>query len=137
VITTPGEILSVFQSTKVFSEEEKNMMLISVVYLLSFLQVAQSWHGVPSFRQPAISRSHSSHRSLMMSTMTNEIFVKYHGLGNDFIIVDNTKSSAPRFTPEDAIKLCDRNFGIGGDGLIFALPGENGCDYTMRIYNSD
>jgi diaminopimelate epimerase len=31
----------------------------------------------------------------------------------------------------------DRNFGIGGDGLIFALPGENGCDYTMRIYNSD
>ena len=26
---------------------------------------------------------------------------------------------------------------IGADGIIFALPGENGCDYTMRIYNSD
>jgi len=40
-------------------------------------------------------------------------------------------------TPQDAVKICNRNFGIGGDGLIFALPGQNGCDYTMRIYNSD
>lgn len=64
-------------------------------------------------------------------------FVKYQGLGNDFVIVDNTKSTSPMFTPQDAVKLCDRNFGIGGDGLIFALPGQNGCDYTMRIYNSD
>ena len=32
--------------------------------------------------------------------------------------------------------LC-RNFGIGGDGVIFALKGLNDCDYTMRIYNSD
>lgn len=31
----------------------------------------------------------------------------------------------------------DRNFGIGGDGVIFALKGINDCDYTMRIYNSD
>ena len=30
-----------------------------------------------------------------------------------------------------------RNFGIGGDGVIFALKGLNDCDYTMRIYNSD
>lgn len=34
-------------------------------------------------------------------------------------------------------QLCDRNFGIGGDGVIFALPGKDGTDYTMRIYNSD
>lgn len=64
-------------------------------------------------------------------------FIKYQGLGNDFIIVDNTMSKEPIYTPDQAMKLCDRNFGIGGDGLIFALPGENGCDYTMRIYNSD
>ena len=35
------------------------------------------------------------------------------------------------------MKLCDRNFGIGADGVIFAMPGVNGTDYTMRIFNSD
>ncbi|MBE9199181.1 MULTISPECIES: diaminopimelate epimerase [unclassified Nodularia (in: cyanobacteria)] len=62
---------------------------------------------------------------------------KYHGLGNDFILVDNRASSLPLVTPEQAIKLCDRHFGIGADGVIFALPGEHGADYTMRIFNSD
>ncbi len=64
-------------------------------------------------------------------------FTKYHGLGNDFILVDNRASSLPLLTPEQAIQLCDRHFGIGADGVIFALPGENGADYTMRIFNSD
>lgn len=35
------------------------------------------------------------------------------------------------------MKLCDRNFGIGADGVIFAMPGINGTDYSMRIFNSD
>ncbi|MEH2115020.1 diaminopimelate epimerase [Nostoc sp.] len=64
-------------------------------------------------------------------------FTKYHGLGNDFILIDNRSSSLPVLTPEQAIELCDRHFGIGADGVIFALPGENGTDYTMRIFNSD
>ncbi|XP_057512882.1 diaminopimelate epimerase, chloroplastic-like [Actinidia eriantha] len=64
-------------------------------------------------------------------------FVKYHGLGNDFILVDNRDSMEPRVTPDQAVKLCDRNFGIGADGVIFAMPGINGTDYTMRIFNSD
>ncbi|MCY7324035.1 MAG: diaminopimelate epimerase [Phormidesmis sp. CAN_BIN36] len=64
-------------------------------------------------------------------------FVKYHGLGNDFILVDNRASMEPRLTPDQAIKLCDRHFGIGADGVIFALPGQDGTDYTMRIFNSD
>ncbi|GAX42330.1 diaminopimelate epimerase [Tolypothrix sp. NIES-4075] len=64
-------------------------------------------------------------------------FTKYHGLGNDFILIDNRSSSKPVITPEEAIKLCDRHFGIGADGVIFALPGENNTDYTMRIFNSD
>ncbi|KAH6757378.1 hypothetical protein C2S51_038854 [Perilla frutescens var. frutescens] len=64
-------------------------------------------------------------------------FVKYHGLGNDFILVDNRDSEEPKITPEQAVKLCDRNFGIGADGVIFALPGINGTDYAMRIFNSD
>lgn len=64
-------------------------------------------------------------------------FVKYQGLGNDFILIDNRSSSELIVSPEQAIKLCDRHFGIGADGVIFALPGLQGTDYTMRIINSD
>ncbi|MEG4012280.1 MULTISPECIES: diaminopimelate epimerase [unclassified Microcoleus] len=64
-------------------------------------------------------------------------FAKYHGLGNDFILIDNRHSPEPVITPEQAVEMCDRHFGIGADGVIFALPGQNGTDYTMRIFNSD
>ncbi|MBD2313311.1 diaminopimelate epimerase [Desertifilum sp. FACHB-1129] len=64
-------------------------------------------------------------------------FTKYQGLGNDFILIDNRENSEPLLTPEQAIQWCDRHFGIGADGVIFALPGENGTDYSMRIFNSD
>ena len=64
-------------------------------------------------------------------------FTKYHGLGNDFIVIDNRVSDEPVITPEQAVELCDRYFGIGADGVIFALPGQGSTDYTMRIFNSD
>ncbi|MCL2924879.1 MAG: diaminopimelate epimerase [Trichodesmium sp. MAG_R04] len=64
-------------------------------------------------------------------------FTKYHGLGNDFILIDNRQQLQPILTPKQAIELCNRNFGIGADGVIFALPGEEKADYTMRIFNSD
>jgi diaminopimelate epimerase len=64
-------------------------------------------------------------------------FTKYHGLGNDFILVDNRQQPEPRITPAQAVEWCDRHFGIGADGVIFALPGQDGTDYTMRIFNSD
>jgi len=64
-------------------------------------------------------------------------FTKYHGLGNDFILVDNRHQSEPIITPEQAILMCDRHFGIGADGVIFALAGTKDTDYTMRIFNSD
>ncbi|HZG39604.1 MAG TPA: diaminopimelate epimerase [Nodosilinea sp.] len=64
-------------------------------------------------------------------------FSKYHGLGNDFILVDNRHQPEPVLSAEQAVQWCDRHFGIGADGVIFALPGQAGTDYTMRIYNSD
>jgi len=69
-------------------------------------------------------------------------FVKYHGLGNDFILIDNRQSAQPCLTPAQAVIWCDRHFGIGADGVIFALPGQPvpgqpDSDYTMRIFNSD
>ncbi|MEL6939045.1 MAG: diaminopimelate epimerase [Cyanobacteria bacterium J06598_1] len=69
--------------------------------------------------------------------MTALPFSKYHGLGNDFVLIDNRASAAPLITPEQAVAVCDRNFGIGGDGVIFVLPATGDTDYTMRIYNSD
>ncbi len=64
-------------------------------------------------------------------------FSKYQGLGNDFILIDNRSSNTPAIDPAAAIRWCDRHFGIGADGVIFVLPGQNGSDYTMRIFNSD
>ena len=72
------------------------------------------------------------------SGIENITFYKYHGLGNDFVLVDNRGCGEPVLSPEQAAKLCDRNFGIGADGVIFALPAQqDGSDFTMRIYNSD
>ena len=66
-------------------------------------------------------------------------FWKYQGLGNDFILIDNRDSDQPKITSERARLLCDRNFGIGADGVIFAMPSPNQekFDYKMTIYNSD
>ena len=75
-----------------------------------------------------------------MSTQAAAVkFVKYQGLGNDFIIVNNPHSTTEPFlfTKQQAQKLCNRNFGIGADGLLFVCPGTQECDYTMRMYNAD
>ena len=64
-------------------------------------------------------------------------FSKYQGLGNDFILIDNRHAAEPIITPEQARQMCDRHFGIGADGVIFALPGKEDAQYTMRIYNCD
>lgn len=64
-------------------------------------------------------------------------FHKYHGLGNDFILIDNRHQSEPIISQAQAVKMCDRHLGIGADGVIFVLPGQAGTDYTMRIFNSD
>jgi len=63
-------------------------------------------------------------------------FSKYHGLGNDFILIDNRQALEPIISSALAVKWCDRNFGIGADGVIFLLNAPN-HEYQMRIYNSD
>ena len=62
-------------------------------------------------------------------------FYKYQGTGNDFILVDNRKSSYS-FTNEQVAHLCNRRFGIGADGFIL-LEIEPGVDFKMVYYNSD
>jgi diaminopimelate epimerase len=63
-------------------------------------------------------------------------FSKYHGLGNDFILVNGLGASAPDISPQEAIRLCDRHFGIGADGVILALPSLN-ADCRMQLINAD
>lgn len=63
-------------------------------------------------------------------------FFKYHGTGNDFIIIDNREQKII-FSNEKAVSsLCDRRFGIGADGLIL-LENSPTSDFRMIYYNSD
>jgi len=63
-------------------------------------------------------------------------FWKYHGIGNDFIVLDGTDGSLK--VDNDLCKdLCDRNYSIGADGVIYIMPGKNGAEVSMRIINSD
>ncbi|HWZ05124.1 MAG TPA: diaminopimelate epimerase [Mucilaginibacter sp.] len=63
-------------------------------------------------------------------------FYKYQGAGNDFILIDNRKNVVDHHHPSLIAKLCDRRFGIGGDGAMF-LQNREGYDFEMVYYNAD
>ena len=62
-------------------------------------------------------------------------FKKYQGAGNDFVLIDARQGLS--LTSEQIGRICHRNFGVGGDGLMLLSGGEQGCDCTMTYYNSD
>jgi diaminopimelate epimerase len=62
--------------------------------------------------------------------------IKMHGLGNDFVCLDHFLFPPDIDYPETARRLCHRQLGIGGDGLIVILPSEK-ADARMRIFNPD
>jgi len=68
-------------------------------------------------------------------------FSKYHGLGNDFVVVDlrATDAATTAAIQEPAVvqAVCDRQFGIGGDGILAVLPGNPGSVARMRVLNAD
>ena len=61
-------------------------------------------------------------------------FAKYHGAGNDFILVDGR--GAERDWPALARAICQRNLGAGADGLIVALPSQTAAA-RLRLFNAD
>jgi len=67
-------------------------------------------------------------------------FGKYHGLGNDFLVVDlrdaRADEAAAAQDPKVVQALCDRQFGVGGDGVLAILPASD-ADARMRVLNSD
>ena len=62
-------------------------------------------------------------------------FTKMHGLGNDFIIIEDM-DRAIRLSPEDALRLCHRRTGIGADGVMLVQPSDK-ADVYMHLFNSD
>ncbi|MBU7004369.1 MAG: diaminopimelate epimerase, partial [Theionarchaea archaeon] len=64
-------------------------------------------------------------------------FIKLHGLGNDFVLINEIDGD--RFPEADraklASRLCDRHAGIGGDGVLFI--GRRDGEMTFRIFNAD
>ena len=62
-------------------------------------------------------------------------FVKSHGLGNDYFVLDGSNISFA-LTPEVIRLLCDRNYGIGSDGILLLVPSAK-ADFGLRILNPD
>lgn len=63
-------------------------------------------------------------------------FSKYHALGNDYLVLDS--ADAPRAPkPADVVRICDRNFGLGSDGILYGPLKARGADFGLRIYNPD
>jgi len=62
-------------------------------------------------------------------------FWKYHGIGNDFVLVENFDGSVSK-DPEFVKAVCHRRFGVGADGVLY-LEKSQKADFAMRVMNSD
>jgi diaminopimelate epimerase len=63
-------------------------------------------------------------------------FAKGHGLGNDYIVIDAADLPAPLTAPQVA-RICDRNWGVGSDGILLLVSAWAGADFGLRILNPD
>lgn len=77
--------------------------------------------------------------NVTVNAIINFDFYKYHGLGNDYIVIDPGKVNFPfKVTAENIKLICDRNYGIGSDGILYG-PIINDKDrlFELRIFNPD
>ncbi|WP_218598647.1 diaminopimelate epimerase [Polaribacter sp. NJDZ03] len=63
-------------------------------------------------------------------------FYKYQGTGNDFVMIDNRTLTFPKENIALIAKLCDRNFGVGADGVII-IENDTDFDFRMIYFNAD
>ena len=63
-------------------------------------------------------------------------FTKMHGIGNDYVYVNCFTEQVPADPHQTAIKISDRHFGVGSDGLILIMPSDK-ADVRMRMFNAD
>jgi diaminopimelate epimerase len=62
-------------------------------------------------------------------------FTKGHGLGNDYLVMNEADLARPLTAPA-IVRLCDRNWGIGSDGILLMVPSAR-ADFGLRIFNPD
>jgi diaminopimelate epimerase len=63
-------------------------------------------------------------------------FVKYHALGNDYIVIDPSDVQGG-LTTQSIRVICHRNYGIGSDGILLGPLEAKGADFGLRIFNPD
>lgn len=63
-------------------------------------------------------------------------FYKYHALGNDYLVI-NPQDLSFALTPEIIKIICDRNFGIGSDGILLGPLESEKAQFALRIFNPD
>lgn len=64
-------------------------------------------------------------------------FTKMNGAGNDFVLIDN-RSQKVKLTPEQVVRICQRQRGVGADGIMLLVPCVSGrADWAWEFYNSD
>jgi diaminopimelate epimerase len=63
-------------------------------------------------------------------------FAKYHGLGNDYLVIEPQALSAP-LSPVQVAQICDRHYGPGSDGILLGPSPSNQADFGLRIFNPD
>ncbi len=73
----------------------------------------------------------------IISDLVRLDFTKMNGAGNDFILVDN-RDGKVCLSPPQIVRLCNRQRGVGADGLLILIPCESGsADWAWAFYNSD
>ena len=70
-----------------------------------------------------------------MASSGNLAYVKMHGAGNDFIMIDGRQGLPGDRLEALAALLCDRRRGLGADGIVVLYPELNGADFAMRYVN--
>ena len=132
------------RSTTAIAHSRAHPALVSPALSMSAMSSVLSLPGTSLAAR--VRRARTAHRasprsSTVAAAGSDKVqFAKYQGLGNDFVLVDNRDSDVIKMSSERCAELCDRNFGIGADGVIFAMPPglvQQDEDYSMRMYNSD
>ena len=62
-------------------------------------------------------------------------FAKGHGLGNDYLVINGAYLTGP-LGEAAVVKICDRNWGVGSDGILLLTPSTR-ADFGLRIFNPD
>ena len=66
-------------------------------------------------------------------------FLKYHALGNDYLVLDSGNNDLPviSLTAKQVRKICNRNFGLGADGILVGSKDDSGKYFNLQIFNPD